>query len=142
MPKFSTHRGCCGLQRTPKLFDGLNCESKGEDIERKRSWGTLPGSQHFGGRRVCWSSRIKTRKIDKEFNYSHGPTQNQTTSWLIRSWSTFGAWTNHEQTHTHKIHHGPNLGKATTFSFIVYFVLGHRTNTQMSFCLGTPKLES
>jgi hypothetical protein len=27
------------LWRTPKLLDGLNCESKGEDNGRKRSWG-------------------------------------------------------------------------------------------------------
>jgi hypothetical protein len=39
--------------RTPKLFDGLNCESKGEDNGRRTSWGALPGSQHFEGRRAC-----------------------------------------------------------------------------------------
>jgi hypothetical protein len=31
------------LDDTPKLLDGLNYESKGEDSER-RSWGMLPGS--------------------------------------------------------------------------------------------------
>ncbi len=41
--------------RTSKLFDGFNYESKGEDNKRKRSWGALPGSQHFGGKRVCGS---------------------------------------------------------------------------------------
>jgi hypothetical protein len=44
--------------RTPKLHDGFNCESKGENKGRKRSSGVLPGSQHFGGRRACWSSRM------------------------------------------------------------------------------------
>jgi hypothetical protein len=29
---------------TPKLLYGLNCESKGEDNKRRRSWGELPGS--------------------------------------------------------------------------------------------------
>ncbi len=28
----------------PKLIDGLNCESKGEDSKRKKNWGMLLGS--------------------------------------------------------------------------------------------------
>jgi hypothetical protein len=32
----------------PKLFDGFNCESKGENNGRKMSWGSLLGSKHFG----------------------------------------------------------------------------------------------
>jgi hypothetical protein len=39
---------------------------------------------------------------------------------------------------THKSHHDANLGEVTTFPFIIFFVLGHRTNTQMSFCLRLP----
>jgi hypothetical protein len=57
-------------------------------------------------------------------------------------WSTFGAWTNHEQTQTHKTHHGSDLGEATTFPLIILSMLGHGDFTQMSFCLETPKLES
>jgi hypothetical protein len=64
------------------------------------------------------------------------------TSWLMRSWNTFGARTSHEQTWTHKTHHGPDLGEAITFPLIVFFVPSHGVSTQMSFCLGTPKLES
>jgi hypothetical protein len=63
---------------------------------------------------------------------------NQTTNWLVRSLGIFGAHMSHEQTQTHKIHRGPNLQEATTFPLIVYYVPGHVTNTQMSFCLGTP----
>jgi hypothetical protein len=33
----------------------------------------------------------------------------------MRSWNTFGAWTNHGQIRTHKTHHDPNLREATTF---------------------------
>jgi hypothetical protein len=44
------------------------------------------------------------------------------------------------QTRTHKTHHGPDLGEATTFPLIIFFVLGHEANTQMSFCPKTPKL--
>jgi hypothetical protein len=46
---------------------------------------------------------------------------------------------NHGWTWTHKTHHGPDLGEATTFPLIVYFMHGHGTNTQMSFCPRTPK---
>ncbi len=62
------------------------------------------------------------------------------TSWLVHSWSIFGAQTNHGQTWTHKTHHGPDLGEATTFLLIVYYVRGQRTSTQMSFCPRIPKL--
>ncbi len=33
---------------TPKFLDRLICKSKGENNERIRNWGTLPGSQLFG----------------------------------------------------------------------------------------------
>jgi hypothetical protein len=32
------------------------------------------------------------------------------------------------------------LGEATTFPIIIFYVFGHEANTQMSFCLKTPKL--
>jgi hypothetical protein len=50
-----------------------------------------------------------------------------------------GAQTSHGQTQTH---HDSNLGEATTFPLIVYFVLGHGTSTQMAFCFGTLEWES
>ncbi len=40
----------------------------------------------------------------------------------MHSWNTFNARTNHGQTWTHKIHHGLDLGEATTFPLIVYYV--------------------
>jgi hypothetical protein len=55
------------------------------------------------------------------------------------SWNTFGAWTNHMHTQIHKIHHGPNLGEATTFPLIIFYVINHEGYIEMSFCLGTPK---
>jgi hypothetical protein len=67
---------------------------------------------------------------------------NQTTSWLVHNLSTFGAWTNHVQTRTHKTHYGLDLGETITFPFIIYFVFGHGTNTQMSFCPGTFEWDS
>jgi hypothetical protein len=35
---------------------------------------------------------------------------NQTTSWLVHNWNTFGTWTNHGQTWIHKTHHDLDLG--------------------------------
>jgi hypothetical protein len=58
----------------------------------------------------------------------------------MHSWSIFGVRTSHKQTWTHKPHHGSNLGEATTFPLILFFMLGHRACTQMSFCPETPKL--
>jgi hypothetical protein len=43
----------------------------------------------------------------------------------MRGWSTFGALTSHEDTQIYNTHHGPDLGEATTFPFIVFFVLTH-----------------
>ncbi len=60
----------------------------------------------------------------------------------MHSWSTFGARTNHEHTQTHKIHHGPNLGEATTFSLIVFYVVNHKGYTQMAFSPEIPKIGS
>ncbi len=47
---------------TPKLLDGLNYKPNGEDNGRKRSWGTLTSSQHFGGREAYWSSKMGLRR--------------------------------------------------------------------------------
>jgi hypothetical protein len=47
----------------PKLLDGFNYESKGEDNRRRRSYVVLPGLQHFQGKRACWSSKMGTRNV-------------------------------------------------------------------------------
>jgi hypothetical protein len=50
----------------------------------------------------------------------------------MHSLSTFGARTNHGQPRTHKTHHG-DLGEATTFPLIVYYVPLHQAHIQMAF---------
>jgi hypothetical protein len=35
----------------------------------------LLGSQHFGGRKACWSFEMGIITNDKWVNYSYGPTQ-------------------------------------------------------------------
>jgi hypothetical protein len=32
-------------------------------------------SQHFEGRKACWSFKMGTKMNDKQVNYSHEPTQ-------------------------------------------------------------------
>jgi hypothetical protein len=59
---------------------------------------------------------------------------------LLLTWNTFGARTSRGQTQTHKTHHSPDLGEATTLPLILFFLHGHRANSQMSFCLRVPKL--
>jgi len=49
---------------------------------------------------------------------------------------------NHGQIQTHKTHHDPDLGEATTFPLIVYFVLLHKAQIQMAFCLARKEIGS
>jgi len=84
------------------------------------------------------------KKNDKQINYSHGPTQTKKTSWLMHSWSIFGAKTNHGQTWTHTTHHCPDLGEAITFPLIVFSVWpqGQHPNVILSqdSQVGSPKI--
>jgi hypothetical protein len=52
---------------------------------------------------------------------AHTNLHETNTRWLVCSWSTFGVRTSHEQPRTHKTHHGPNLGEATTFPLNVLY---------------------
>jgi len=65
---------------------------------------------------------------------------NQTTSWLVFGWGTFGARMSHMHTHTHETQHDSNLEEATTFFLRVLSMSGHGACTQISFCPMTPKL--
>jgi hypothetical protein len=56
---------------TPKpLMDSI-MSPKGENNKRIRSWGTLPASQHFGGKKACWSSEMGIRKSDKQVTHTN-----------------------------------------------------------------------
>jgi hypothetical protein len=68
--------------------------------------------------------------------------QNQPTSWLVLIQNTLSVKTSHGQPWTHLIHHGPDLGEATTFPHIVFSVLLRRTCIRMALFPGTPKVES
>ncbi len=59
----------------------------------------------------------------------------------MHSLSTFGARMSHGQTQIHKTHHGLDLGEATTFPLILYFLPLHEAHIQMTFFLKAPKWE-
>jgi hypothetical protein len=67
------------------------------------------------------------------------------TSSKITFWNTFSAKTSHRQPWTHKTHHGPDSGEATTFPHIVFYASFRGTYIQMVFLSrdsqgGVPKL--
>ncbi len=81
--------------------------------------------------------RDGTRKSDKQFSYSLKSASNQPTRWIVLCWSTFGAKTSHGQPRTHKTHHGPDLGEATTFPHTLH--LFARATSKWLFVLRLPK---
>ncbi len=74
------------------------------------------------------------------FSHSHGPAHNPhkvVSAKLEHPW----CWDEPRATWTHKTHHGPDLGEATTFPLIVYSVTLHGAHIQMAIFPGTPKWE-
>jgi hypothetical protein len=94
----------------------------------KRSWGAFPSLQHFEGRRVCWSFEMGLRRMTSG-SIIHTYMHKLNNKLVSACWNTFSAWTSHGQTWTHKTHHGSDLGEATTFPLIIFFVPSHKANT-------------
>ncbi len=105
--------------------------------ERRRNWGAFFGSPHFKGRRVCWRSEMGLRRLTSN-SITHTNLHKPNNKLVSEQLEHFGAWMNHEQPRTYNTHHSPNFGEATTFLLLIYFVPGHGTNTQMSFCPENP----
>ncbi len=99
----------------------------------------LLDSQHFGVERRAGTLGWGLRRVISK-SITHMDLHKPNNKLVMRSWNIFGAWTSHEQTWIHKTHHNLNLREATTFPLIVFFVHGHETYIQMSFCPRTPKL--
>jgi hypothetical protein len=59
---------------TPKLLNRLNCESKGENNGRKRSWVRSLAYNTLTVKKACWNSEMGIRTSEKWVNYPHGPT--------------------------------------------------------------------
>jgi hypothetical protein len=90
----------------------------------------FPGSQHFEGQKGVLELQDKDYDEWQASQLFIQTCTNQTISWLMCSCSTFGGRTNHGHTHAHKIHHGPNLGEATTFPLLIFYVFDHGAYTQ------------
>jgi hypothetical protein len=101
----------------------------------------LPNSQHVGGRGVCWNSGMGLGRMISNHSLIRTNTKPRT-SGLVHNWNTLNVKTSHGQTRTHKTHHSSNLGEATTFPLVVYYVPLHEAHIQMAFCPKTPKWES
>jgi hypothetical protein len=123
----------------PQLLKGFKEKSqtekneKGEGIKVR----SLTRSTRRG-REACWSSGIRTRESNKLYSLTQTCIK-PTTKWLIHILEHLGVRTSHEQLWTHKTHHGPNSGEATTFPHIVFSAPFHGTYIQMAFCPKTPK---
>ncbi len=94
------------------------------------------------GREACWSSGMGLGRINKLI-HSHGPSHNPhkvVSAELKHLWCWDEPWA----TRTHKTQHDPDLGEATTFPLIVYYVTLHGAHIQMAFLprdsrVGVPK---
>jgi len=73
---------------------------------------------------------MRTRKIDKQINYSHGPAQIKQVDYCVIR--TFWCIDEHGQTQIRRL----------TTTQIVFFMPSHAASIQMSFCFKTPKWES
>ncbi len=110
---------------TPTLLERLKCEFKSENNRRKKKVGVHSLICNTSGVEGCvgaqgWGLRWMTSGSIIHTNL-HKPN-----NWLVNSWLVhFDAQTNHMHPHTHKTHHGPNLGEATTFPLIVFSTINH-----------------
>ncbi len=92
------------------------------------------------GRGACWSSGMGLGRSD-QLIHSHGPAHNPH---KVVSAKLEHLWCQDEPraTRTHKTHHGPDLGEATTFPLIVYSAARGGGGIQMAISPGTPEWES
>jgi hypothetical protein len=91
-----------------------------------------------GGRGGTLELRDGTRKSDKLLITLSQIFIQPTISSLVHIREHLGGKTSHERFWTHKTHHGPDLGEATTFPHIVFSASLHGTYIWMAFCFGTP----
>jgi hypothetical protein len=115
-----------------KLLDRLKCEYKMKTTIESRVGARSLAHSTLGGGGSCWSSRMGLGIMTSTYSLTWTCTKpnNKLVSALLEP---FGVKTSHRQTQIHKTHHGPNLGEATTFPLIVYFVPLHEAHIQMTF---------
>ncbi len=131
----------CDLVTRSQLLEGPKCESQTKNNVKAKSRGTLPGSQHQKG----VEGRVRASRWDQEeltsFTYSHGPTQNRHE---VVNAQLEHLWCQDEPcaTRIYKTHHGPDLGEAATFPFIVFSAPLHGGHIQMTFCPEIPNFHN
>jgi len=128
-----------GLRCTPKLLDGLSCESKEKNSKRRRSQGALLGSQHFEAKRVCWNFGMGLSKLtSKSLTHTdlHKPNNRLVSAKMEHLWCTDKP----RQTWTRNTHDNSDLREATTFPLIVYFVPSMRPAPKCHFASGNPEI--
>jgi hypothetical protein len=111
-------------------------------MEEEESWGTFPNLQHFGGKRVCWSSGMGLGWIHKwEFKMISTCTTKKKGRLVQVKWKWCDELT--KDNLKHKTSHSLQpLGGGTIPLIIVYSMPLCGDYIQMSLFLGTPKWES
>jgi hypothetical protein len=107
------------------------------------SWDSegAPNFQHYKGVEGCARSLgIRLRRGTRRSSLNLHPKQ--TTKWLVHIREYPWVLRQATGTLTHKTHHGPDSGEATTFPHIVFYAPLHGDYTQMAHFPRTPKLES
>ncbi len=108
-----------------------------------KSWDSegAPDFQHY--RRVEGRARSPGIKLGRGTSRSSlNLHPKQTTEWLVHIQEHPWVLGQATGTLTHKTHHGPDSGEATTFPHIVFSVAPRRSCIRMAHFPGTPKLES
>jgi hypothetical protein len=124
------HKNYRTIWRTPKLFDGL--------VTSPKEKGKKVGARSLAHRGACWNSRMRTRKINKQLNYSHGPAQTkQQVGWcIVKALLVQGrAMGKHEFT---RFTTAWTWEKPPPSPLIVYYVLGHEPTPKCHFVPGLP----
>jgi hypothetical protein len=140
----TTFKSCKLIMTHSQLIKGPKCGSKWNTSEEGGVGAHSLVHNTLKGRGACWSSGMGLGRVDKLHSLTHTGLHTTHTKWLVHSWNTLGARMSHGLTRTHKTHHGPDLGEATTFPIIVYSVAGHGAYIQMAFLsrdsrVGVPK---
>jgi len=139
--KFNPNLHYHHLWRTPKPLVEPTWESNYIELRKVGTWGSLSTSntkRGVEGRVRSPGIRLKRRTRLSSLNLHPKPTTRGLVSIREHPW-VLGQATS---TLTHKTHHGPDSGEATTFPHIVFSTSHRGGYIQMAIFPKTPKLES
>ncbi len=114
-----------------QLLKGFKCEPKQKTTEEGGVGARSLAHNTLRGRGACWSSGMGLGRVDKLHSLTPACTQpTQSGQCIVGAPFVLSRAMGNT---THKTHHGPDLGEATTFPLIVYFVASHKAYIQMAF---------